>query len=76
MLCEMVLRMFDLSPFRTNSRASRYILYSLPVSQYCFDDEHINITLQSILQEIVTDLNVLSTSGLEVDGEAWDQMYY
>ena len=69
----LVLRMFDLSPFRTNSRASRYILYSLPVSHYCFDDEedqHINITLQSILQEIVTDLNGLSTSGLEVDGEA------
>ena len=38
--------------------------------QYYFDDDHTNVTLQCMLEEIVADLNELSSSGLNVDGEA------
>ena len=62
--------MFDLSPCRTNSKASRYVLYSLPVKSYWFDDDHTNLTLQSLLQTIVDDLNMLATRGVEINGEA------
>ena len=65
-----MIRMFDLSPCRTNSRASRYLMYSLPVKQYCFDGYHTNVTLQCMLEEIVADLNQMSSSGLKIDGEA------
>ena len=63
-------RMFDISPFRTNSKASRYLLYSLPVKQYWFGEEHVNLSLQSLMEAVVKDLNDLATSGLEVDGKA------
>ena len=61
--------MFDLSPVRTNSRASRNLIFSIPVQDYCFDINHINVTLQSMLDVVVNDLNVLSTSGLKFAAE-------
>ena len=63
-------RMFDLSPCRTNSKASRYIMYSLPVDKYAFDGNHINLTLQFMMAEIVSDLNKLATEGLKIGDEA------
>ena len=62
--------MFDLSPYRTNSKASRYLMYSLPTYAYCFEEpDHINVTLQAILQLLVDDLNQLATSGLHIGDE-------
>ena len=66
-------RMFDICPCRTNSKASRFLMYSLPVHTYWFDDAapgHVNLTLQALMDIIVADLNKLALSGLEHDGQA------
>ena len=60
--------MFDLSPCRSNSRAARYLMFSL--NDYVLDAAHINHTLQALLETIVSDLNMLATTGLRVDGKA------
>ena len=60
------LRLFDLSPVRSNSRASRHLMYCLPVSSYWFDSEHTNVTLHSILKAVVDDLNALASLGVRV----------
>ena len=62
--------MFDLSPCRSNSRAARYLMFSLAVNDYVLDAAHINHTLQALLETIVGDLNTLATTGLRVDGKA------
>ena len=64
-----VLRLLDLCPFRSNSKSSRNLIFSVPVSTYYMDDDHNNVTLQMMLAAVVRDLNELSTSGLDVDGE-------
>ena len=64
------LRMFDMSPCRSNSKAARLLMYSLPVKSYYFDDSHINLTLQGMLQSIVSDLNELAMVGLQINGRA------
>lgn len=64
--------MFDLSPHRGNSKASRYLMYSVPTYVYCFEEPaHINITLQEILQVVVDDLNELATAGLQIGDEVF-----
>ena len=45
-------------------------MYSLPVRAYWFDDGHVNLTLQAILDFVVDDLNKLATDGLEHNGQA------
>ena len=62
--------MFDLSPCRSNSRAARYLMFSLAVNDYVLDGAHINHTLQALLETIVGDLNTLATTGLRFDGKA------
>ena len=58
-----------MSPCRTNSKASRNLIFCLPSKTYCFDANHVNITLQSLLAIVVEDLNRLSSVGLKLDGE-------
>ena len=64
-----VLRLLDLCPFRSNSKSSRNLIFSVPVSTYYIDNDHNNVTLQMMLAAVVRDLNELSTSGLDVDGK-------
>ena len=58
-----------MSPCRTNSRASRNLIFCLPSHVYCFDEAHVNISLQSLLGTVVEDLNRLSSVGLHLEGE-------
>lgn len=58
----------DLSECRTDSKASRYIMYSLLVQSYLIQNKT-NITLQTLNSAIVADFNKLSTEGLLVGEE-------
>ena len=63
-------RMFDLSPFRTSSKASRNLIFCLPVHLYALEDDHNSLSLQFLLDRVVADLNGLSSAGIETsDGE-------
>ena len=65
--------MADLSPCRGDSKASRNPMFSIPTDAYCFDEQHTNITLQTVLGAVVADLNVLAELGLKTKthGEPW-----
>ena len=67
------LRMSDVSPCRTDSQASRQIVFCLPVSAYALDEGHVNWTLQLLLEAMVDDLKALSTTGVPSRdyGVAW-----
>ena len=60
----------DLSPARTNSKASRYPMFCMPVTSYAFEysaDRKVNVSLQSALAAVVEDINVLSEFGLKTE---------
>ena len=58
----------DLSECRTDSKASRYIMYSLLVQNYLIRAKT-NVTLQTLNSAIVADFNKLSQEGLQVGDE-------
>ena len=61
------LRMPDLCPFRSNSKASRNIMFSVPEDRYFVestDAGKINHTLQALWATMVEDLNKLSDEGI------------
>ncbi|CAE7709926.1 unnamed protein product [Symbiodinium sp. CCMP2592] len=60
----------DLSECRTDSKASRYIMYSLLVQSYLIQSKT-NITLQTLNSAIVADFNKLSAEGLLVGKEVY-----
>ena len=61
----------DLSPARTNSKASRYPIFCMPVTSYAFEcsgnGRKVNASLQSVFTAIVEDINVLSEFGLKTE---------
>ncbi|CAE7751229.1 unnamed protein product [Symbiodinium sp. CCMP2592] len=61
----------DLSECRTDSKASRYIMYSLLVQNYLIRAKT-NVTLQTLNAAIVDDFNKLSQEGLQMG----DEVYY
>ena len=63
-----LLRMLDVSLWRTNSKASRNLAFACPVNMYR-SHEKVNQTLQALLQAVKADLDGLA-KGLEVCGEA------
>ena len=75
--CVLLLRTPDLSEARKDSKASRYIIYSMPTSYYLIENK-INMTLQAMHKRVVDDLNALATAGIETaDGvscqiRVWD----
>ncbi|CAE7258137.1 unnamed protein product, partial [Symbiodinium necroappetens] len=60
----------DLSKCRTGSKASRYIMYSLPVKSYMMH-EKTNVSLQALNKAIVDDLKLLSTRGVSLGSEVY-----
>ena len=56
--------MADLSRCRTDSKASRHIICCVPVTSYAFDQQHVNVTLQMLLDVVVEDIHGLSTVGV------------
>ena len=54
----------DLSLCRTDSKASRNIVFCVPVSAYAFDSRHLNLTLQMLLEAVVEDLKTLGQVGV------------
>ena len=63
-------RTADLSECRTDSKASRNIMYSIMVHSYLMRGKT-NVTLQTLNAAIVADCNKLSTEGVQVGGEAF-----
>ena len=56
----------DLSTARTDSKASRYLVYTLPTSAYYLQGK-VNVTLQGLNKALVRDLTSLATTGIETD---------
>ena len=64
--------MSDITPFRSNSKASRHIMFALPVDAYVLNEQHVNFSLQALYDAVVKDLNYLAEHGVETDkGVAW-----
>ena len=59
----------DLSLYRTDAKASRYIIYSLLASRY-FIQGKTNLTLQALNAMVVQDLNCLMRDGLPTSSGA------
>ena len=62
--------MSDLTPCRGDSKASRNVAFCIPVEAYTFDENHVNVTLQSVLAAVVADLNLLAEQGLSLPNNA------
>ena len=61
-------RTADLGKCRTDSKASRNIMYSLLVQSYLMRGKT-NVTLQTLNSAIVVDFTKLSQEGVQVGGE-------
>lgn len=56
----------DLSPWLSNAGVSRFLITTIPSNMYVFNQDGINLTLQSAAAIIVESMNKLSTSGVDV----------
>ncbi|CAK9015524.1 unnamed protein product, partial [Durusdinium trenchii] len=56
----------DLSPALTNAGVSRFLITTIPSTLYIYDQEGVNLTLQSAARSITESLNKLSTDGVVV----------
>ena len=64
--CFQALRTPDLSKFRSDSKASRYVIYSVPTQLYWVDGAT-NMTLQAMNRATVNDIQKMVHDGLETE---------
>ena len=56
----------DLSPYRTDAASSRFPIAIIPSSLYWYDDNGVNLSLQTIAAEVTQNFNKLSLEGVKV----------